>query len=128
MKVFCTLLLLFNAVSSLAVEPDPNAALATVRADSGYLLTAEMWARPRSGTAVAEMLPIRNAVRQLLATPAGRLLIRYPGGDDGSIWAQELQAWLVSLGVGPALISMRPGSGQPDQIELQVIVEASRVE
>lgn len=126
MKIFWSLLLFFNTVSSLAVEPTPVAVVA--HADSVYLLTAEMWARPRSGSAVMEMIPVRNAVRQLLTTPDGRLLIRYPGGDDGSIWAQELQAWMVSLGVGPALISMRPGSGEPDQIELQIIVEASTSE
>jgi hypothetical protein len=70
------------------------------------------------------MPPVRAAVQNLVQTPDSLLLIRYPGGDEGSIWAEELQGWLISLGIEPTLIEMRPGS-IPEQIELQLMTKMS---
>jgi hypothetical protein len=87
---------------------------------NNHVLSAEMWARPRSGKAVLAMPPVRKVVHSLLNTPGSHLLIRYPGGDEGSIWAEELQGWLISLGIEPRLIEMHPGS-TPGQIELELM-------
>jgi hypothetical protein len=106
------------------VVPLPLQPAAETGAADRYVLTAEMWARPRSGRAVLAMPPVRDAVRSLIKTPGSHLLIRYPGGDEGSIWAEELQGWLISLGIEPTLIEMRPGS-TPEQIELQLMSKKS---
>lgn len=94
------------------------------RAADLYVLKAEMWARPRSGPAVLAMPPVHAVVEKLVHTAGSHLLIRYPGGDEGSIWAEELQGWLISLGIEPTLIEMRPGSSA-EQIELQLMSTAS---
>lgn len=52
--------------------------------------------------------------------PNARLLVRYPGGDRGSRWAQELQNWLISLGVPSIDLEMMPGSADVDIIELEI--------
>jgi hypothetical protein len=119
------LLFFFLIVSppSMALEP-VTPILAETSSRDRYVLTAEMWARPRTGQAVLAMPPVRAAVQELVQTPGSHLLIRYPGGDEGSIWAEELQGWLVSLGIEPILIEMRPGS-TPEQIELQLMSKMS---
>ena len=120
-------LLLFTLfISPLLAEPVQVTAMQATKNASvnSYILTAEMWARPRSGQAVLSMPPVHNAVAKLLETANSHLLIRYPGGDEGSIWAEELQSWLIALGIEPALIEMRPGS-TPEQIELQLMTTVS---
>ncbi|WP_126453275.1 hypothetical protein [Sulfuriflexus mobilis] len=123
MKILLSLLLSLFVGPSLAVE-SATSLFENTAATGHYVLSAEQWARPRSGQAVLAMPPVRAAVQQLLNTPGGQLLIRYPGGDEGSIWAEELQNWLISLGIEPTLIEMRPGS-IPAQIELQIMTTAS---
>lgn len=92
-------------------------------AENVYPLTAEMWARPRSGEAVAKMPPLRSAMRELMKDSRGMLEARYPGGDEGALWAQELSAWLISLGLEPARINLQAGSAYGDMIELRVRTE-----
>lgn len=123
MKTLWALLFFLIVSPSMALEPVVPA-LAEASSADRYVLTAEMWARPRSGKAVLAMPPVRAAVQNLVQTPGSHLLIRYPGGDEGSIWAEELQGWLVSLGIEPILIEMLPGS-TPEQIELQLISKMS---
>jgi len=101
------------AMPSLAVEATFEAATEKVE-----ILDAEMWARPRTGASVASMSPVRKAVRRLLAAPDTRLVIRFPGGEEGSLWAEELHVWLIALGIDAASMDMRPGSARADQIEL----------
>ena len=88
-----------------------------------WTLSADHWARPRSGVVVATMAPLRQAVDALSARPGSRLLIRYPGGEDGQLWAWELRAWLVSLGVPSARQELQPGSRDAGRIELELIGE-----
>ena len=127
MKSLWPLLFIFIVAPGMALESLPSSMTQTepeplvqTEPASRHALTAEMWARPRSGQAVLSMSPVRTAIRDLLNTPESHLLIRYPGGDEGSIWAEELQGWLISLGIEPTLIEMRPGSS-PQHIELEIM-------
>lgn len=95
-------------------------ALPTPGNEDIYIVSAQLWARPRSAAAVAVMPPVRQAVQSLLKSENAVLVIRYPGGEEGSLWAEELQSWLVALGVEPALIEMRPGNERSDQIEIAI--------
>ena len=83
-------------------------------------LDLEQWARPRSGAAVAQMPALRATVHEWMAAPAGRVVIRYPGGEEGGLWAQELKSWLISLGVPGAHIELWAGSRSEDSVELEV--------
>ena len=122
MKVFWLVLLLFVAVSSQAIEPEPTATfIVSPSQTSLQLLSADMWARPRSGASVAAMPAVKASVQALLAAPASaKLVIRYPGGEEGSLWAEELYVWLISLGIDAELMDLVPGSAEPDQIELYI--------
>lgn len=95
--------------------------LPALAAGQDYDLSALEWAQPRNGHAITQMQPVQGAVRQLLATPTGVLQIRYPGGDEGSVWAHELKGWLVALGVDSDRIELVPGSAAADMIQLRIM-------
>ncbi len=90
-------------------------------AESPYLLTAKEWAVPRSGAALLSMPPVRAAMRELDSAPQAHLRVRYPGGDEGTLWAHELQGWLVALGLASTRIELVPGSRRADALGLEVV-------
>ncbi|WP_303901927.1 hypothetical protein [Thiohalomonas denitrificans] len=83
-------------------------------------ITAEEWAQPRNGEALLNHSALSNAVSSILDDPDARLQIRYPGGDEGNVWALEVRAWLVALGIASDRIELVPGSSAPDLVELQI--------
>ncbi len=85
-----------------------------------WLLSADDWARPRDGRTVATMPPLPELVSKWSAAEDRRLIIRYPGGEDGLLWAHELRSWLVALGVPMASQELVAGSHQADRIELEL--------
>jgi len=89
-------------------------------ADGLWQLSALEWAQPRHGEWLVRQPALAGAVAALQQQPGARLLIRYPGGDEGVLWAEELQAWLVALGIGSNRIERIPGSGAADRIQLEV--------
>lgn len=91
-----------------------------VQAAEPFVLTQEQWSRPKRVETVLRMPAIKGVLAAIDQAPGGRLLIHYPGGDEGTLWAYELQAWLVSLGVASQRIELRPGSSAPTSIEMQV--------
>ena len=62
--------------------------------DTSHILTAEQWAVPRNVETIIQMPALASAMAELQATPGGRLLIRYPGGDAGTLWMTELHSCL----------------------------------
>jgi len=86
-----------------------------------YILNIAQWSGPKDGARVLQMDGVGAAVRDMDNHPEGRLLLRYPGGDEGSLWVEELRSWLLALGVEPGRIELRPGSPTPDVIEMEVL-------
>ena len=94
----------------------------TVQANSVRLfsLSADEWARPRSGEVIVELAPVRAAVNYWLQVDDAVMVIRYPGEDSGELWAAELRDWLVTLGVSTVDIRLVPGAGEADSVTLMV--------
>ena len=89
--------------------------------ETAWDVTAEQWARPRSGDAILAMPPVREAVHQWMQAPHGtRLVIAYPGGEAGSLWADELRDWLISLGGPSRALELQPGLPEPDRLRLRL--------
>lgn len=84
-------------------------------------ITALEWARPRHGDWLVRQPALAAAIEQLQQHPSSRLQIRYPGGDEGLLWAEELQAWMVALGVSSERIERVPGSGAADRVQLRIV-------
>ncbi len=94
-----------------------GAAANTVRM---FTLSADEWARPRSGDVIPELASVRAAVSYWGRGADAILLIRHPGEDSGELWAAELRDWLISLGVPSDYIRLIPGTQQADEITLVV--------
>jgi len=96
-------------------------------ANAGELLwniSAEQWARPRSGQNLAQMPSLQGALQALNADQGSILVIRYPGGEEGSLWVSELKDWLVSLGLPSSRIQMRAGQSSNETITLMLSASA----
>jgi hypothetical protein len=83
-------------------------------------LSADTWAQPRDGWTVSRMQPLPDVVASWSEDPRQRLIIRYPGGEDGQLWAYELRSWLVSLGVPMESQEIVAGSEQTGRIEIEL--------
>ena len=85
-----------------------------------FPLSAEEWARPRSGAVIPQLDAVRSAVRYWELGADALIVIRHPGEDSGVLWAAELRDWLVSLGVPADAIDLRAGVGDADELTLVV--------
>ncbi|MFQ5993947.1 MAG: hypothetical protein ACE5K1_02535 [Acidiferrobacterales bacterium] len=72
-------------------------------------ITADQWARPRSGETIARLGLLHRVVQELDAQPDRQIVIRHARGENGTLWAAELRSWLVSLGVSSKRISLATG-------------------
>ena len=102
----------------------PAAVLADALSTSdAFTLSADQWAKPRSGSALLQLQPVHDAVAAWLAQPDAHLVIRHAASDAGNLWAAELQDWLVALGVPADHIEKRASA---DQAEDAVVLMVQR--
>ena len=87
---------------------------------ASYTITPEMWMQPRSGEVMLAMAPVRAAVRDWMQHPGAKLVILHSGDDMGSLWASEVQDWLVSLGIPSADIVKQVSGQDEDSVTLEV--------
>jgi hypothetical protein len=64
-----------------------------------FSLTLEDWSLPHSGESLVEIRALREVMLNLYTYPQKTLVIAYPAGESGELWAEQLQQWLVSLGL-----------------------------
>ena len=85
-----------------------------------YTLSADEWARPRTGSVIPQLVAVRSAVSYWGKGGDKAMITRYPGEDTGELWAAELKDWLISLGVPSDYILLSSGTQEPDEIKLEV--------
>jgi hypothetical protein len=85
------------------------------------LLHINEWSVPKQTVTLLEMPAIRKSMLKLQLSDASMLKVKYPGGDEGTLWANELRSWLIALGLSSKRIDLVPGSAISTTIELEVI-------
>ena len=85
-----------------------------------FSLSADEWARPRTGEVIPDFEALRAAVDYWHKGTNFSLLIRYPGEDSGEIWASELRDWFITLGIPSDYILLASGSQDVDEVTLIV--------
>ncbi len=85
-----------------------------------FTLSADEWARPRTGIVIPQLAAVRSAVNYWGKGGDKAIIIRYPGEDTGELWAAELRDWLISLGVPSDYILLSSGTLAADEIKLEV--------
>lgn len=96
-----------------------SGALTSAHAGS-FTITADEWAQPRSGAEMAAMKPVRSAVQEWMKHPGYHIVIIHSGDDIGSLWASEVQDWLVSLGIPSGDIQKRISGQNEYSVTLSV--------
>ncbi len=83
-------------------------------------LSAADWDRPRSADTVRALPVLVDLMAELDRAPGRRLVVRHPGGEHGLLWAEELRAWLVALGLPSSQVALVPGALPGDTLELRL--------
>ena len=84
-------------------------------------MSADTWAQPRDGRSVTQMAPLPEVISAWARQPGQRLIVRYPGGEEGLLWAHELRSWLVALGIPGQDQELVAGTHQADRIEIELV-------
>jgi len=85
-----------------------------------FTLSADEWARPRTGKVIPEFDALRAAVSYWDKGTNYAVLIRYPGEDSGEIWASELRDWFISLGIPSDYLLLVSGSRDAEEVTIIV--------
>lgn len=78
------------------------------------------WPRSPTGDAVLRLPAVRNTLSTFKENGRIHIVIRYPGGDAGKQWADELRGWLVSFGVPLQYLELAPGAGGAARLVVEV--------
>lgn len=92
-----------------------------VRAQKDLSLKAELWEAMRHGEKVIEIPVLKQVVAEWKLKSGQKIELRYPGGEEGELWVQELMDWLISLGIPSKYLTAVPGSGRADIIKFKII-------
>ena len=117
-KYFCDMLTNMNKsfISTAMLIFVTNAFAADVE-----LLHANEWSVPKQTVTVLAMPAINKSMLKLQNDTNSILKIKYPGGDEGTLWANELRSWLVALGLSSNRIDLIQGSAISTTIELEIL-------
>ena len=85
-----------------------------------FTVPAELWDRPRSGTAVMEPFAIRQAVIAWLARPGARFAVHHGTSPESSVQAEELRAWLISLAIEADHVMLRNDLTPSEPLRIEV--------
>ena len=77
-------------------------------------LSAVQLAQPRTGQTIARLPGLGSLVGSFDERRGERLVMGYPAGDKGTLWAEELRAWLVALGIPAKRIMLEPDPAHDD--------------
>lgn len=110
-KCLRILLLVLSSVVALNTFAQPNS----------VVLTHDVWEMPRHGEVLLKMTGLASIVQQWQQNTGHSIDLRYPGGEEGELWVEELKDWLVSLGVPSSKIHISPGSDAKDIINISLI-------
>ena len=89
-------------------------------AAQNFVVPPELWDRPRAGRTVLEYPVLRQAVGAWLAQPGARLVVHHGAGQESSLAAAELRAWLAAFAVEPARIMLRNDLQPSEPLRLEI--------
>ena len=104
-----------------AGNAQPGPAVMASTTDSEWKLYAEQWELTRSGDSILSLPPLKQVINQWLTDRSKRIVLQYPGGEEGEYWVQELGDWLVAMGIPSRQIDLMVGSGADDMIRFNLM-------
>jgi len=89
--------------------------------DAEFNLHAETWDTQRHGEGLLKMPVLTEVVKQWSVNSQQKIELRYPGGEEGELWVEELKDWFVSLGIPSSAIQASAESNAQDIINIVLI-------
>lgn len=125
MRIFLAInLVVLSFSNTLAATPNQSTAKLSPQINkiskNYFVLSLQQWSIPKNMQSILNMPALRLVMLKLMEHKQQCLVIRYPGGEVGILWASELKAWLVSSGVSSERIELQTGSLKSDELHLFV--------
>ncbi|MGI9291008.1 MAG: hypothetical protein ACR2QG_06995 [Gammaproteobacteria bacterium] len=79
------------------------------------------WPTYVNGSNVSALPQLRRILSRFSENDRMSITIYYPGGVQGTEWAQQLYNWFVAYGVPMRYLKMELGSGAVDQLRLVLV-------
>ncbi|UCF76667.1 MAG: hypothetical protein JSU71_05190 [Betaproteobacteria bacterium] len=83
------------------------AGAASLAMAQSFVVSPELWDRPRTGQVVLEQTAIREAVKAYLGRRGSRLVVHHGPTQESLLLAEELRAWLVALALDPSRVTLQ---------------------
>jgi len=88
--------------------------------DLQWKLTEEQWDLVKQGDQLLKM-PVMTQMVEAWGQQQGQgIELRYPGGEEGELWVEELMDRLISLAIPSKYLSAVAGSGEADVIIIKI--------
>ena len=88
--------------------------------DRQWALTEEQWDLVKQGEQLLTMSVMQQAVDAWSLQQGQAIELRYPGGEEGELWVQELKDWLISLAIPSKYLFSVAGSGKAGVIIIRI--------
>ncbi len=88
-------------------------------------LTAEDWARSRTGAALTQQPALAATVKAFEGQADAVIVIAHGSDEAGQLWAEELRSWLVAFGITSARIHFESRPGLQNTLVLDVRARSS---
>ena len=86
-----------------------------------WKLTEEQWDLVKRGEQLLEMSVLQELVDAWSLQQGQAVELRYPGGEEGELWVEELKDWLISLAIPSKYLLAVAGSGEADVIIVKIV-------
>ena len=129
MKIFLLYLVFVSGLLPLTMVHAELAAELDNTKSQEWKLTEEQWDLVKQGEQLLKMPMMQQVVEAWSLQQGQKIELRYPGGEEGELWVEELMDWLISLGIAAQYLDAVPGSGVADVIIIKILkLEIYRVD
>lgn len=88
--------------------------------DQEWKLLEEQWDLIKQGEQLLKMTMMKQVIDVWSLRQGQAIELRYPGGEEGEIWVEELKDWLISLAIPSKYLFTVAGSGDADVIIIKI--------
>lgn len=85
-----------------------------------FVVSPELWDRPRTGRTVLEQPAIREAVKTHLGQQGSRLVVHHGPTQESRLLAEELRAWLIALALESARVTLQNDLNLAEPLRLEI--------
>ena len=89
--------------------------------DQQWKLTEEQWDLVKQGEQVLDLAVLKQPLDAWSSQSNMAVELRYPGGEEGELWVEELKDWLISLAIPSKYLFAVAGSGEADVIIIKIV-------